>query len=67
MQEGVLGAVLCSLVILLFLGQWRMTAIAVMTLPISVLACVVRPLRHGPDDQRDDAGRPDAGDRADGR
>ena len=40
-QEGVLGAVLCSFTILLFLGQWRMTAIAVMTLPISVLsACI---------------------------
>jgi len=40
-QEGVLGAVLCSLTILFFLGQWRMTMIAVMTLPISVLsACV---------------------------
>jgi multidrug efflux pump subunit AcrB len=37
-QEGVLGAILCSLTILLFLGQWRMTAIAVLTLPISVLA-----------------------------
>lgn len=37
MQEGVLGAVLCSLVILLFLGEWKMTAIAVMTIPISVL------------------------------
>ena len=41
-QEGVLGAILCSLTILLFLGQWRMTAIAVMTLPISVLsACML--------------------------
>ena len=40
-QEGVLGAVLCSLTIFLFLGQWRMTAIAVMILPISVLsACI---------------------------
>jgi multidrug efflux pump subunit AcrB len=40
-QEGVLGAILCSMTILLFLGQWRMTAIAVMTLPISVLsACI---------------------------
>ena len=39
-EEGVLGAVLCSLVILLFLGEWRMTAIAVMTLPISVLAAI---------------------------
>ena len=39
-EEGVLGAVLCSLVILLFLGQWRMTAIAVMTIPIAVLTAV---------------------------
>lgn len=39
-QEGVLGAFLCSLVILLFLGQWRMTLIAVITIPLSVLAAV---------------------------
>jgi multidrug efflux pump subunit AcrB len=38
-QEGVLGAILCSLVILMFLGEWRMTGIAIMTLPISVLTC----------------------------
>ena len=38
MQEGVLGAILCSLVILLFLGEMRMTAIAIMTLPISIMA-----------------------------
>ena len=40
-QEGVLGAFLCSLTILLFLGQWRMTMIAVMTLPISVLSASI--------------------------
>lgn len=40
-QEGVLGAILCSLVILLFLGQWRMTLIAIITLPISVLASII--------------------------
>jgi multidrug efflux pump subunit AcrB len=40
-EEGVLGAVLCSLVILVFLGEWRMTMIAVMTIPISVLAACV--------------------------
>lgn len=40
-EEGVLGAVLCSLVILVFLGEWRMTLIAVMTIPISVLAACV--------------------------
>jgi multidrug efflux pump subunit AcrB len=40
-EEGVLGAVLCSLVILVFLGQWRMTVIAVLTIPIAVLAALV--------------------------
>ncbi|HEX4130811.1 MAG TPA: efflux RND transporter permease subunit [Pirellulales bacterium] len=40
-QEGALGAGLCSLVILLFLGQWRMTLIAVFTIPLSVLAAII--------------------------
>ncbi len=40
-QEGALGAILCSLVILMFLGQIRMTAIAIFTLPLSVLAACV--------------------------
>jgi multidrug efflux pump subunit AcrB len=39
-EEGILGAVLCSLVILIFLGEWRMTAIAVMTIPVAVLGAV---------------------------
>jgi multidrug efflux pump subunit AcrB len=39
-EEGVLGAVLCALVILLFLGEWRMTTIAVMTIPVAVLGTV---------------------------
>jgi multidrug efflux pump subunit AcrB len=39
-EEGVLGAILCSLVILLFLGEWRMTIIAVMTVPIAVLGAI---------------------------
>lgn len=39
-QEGMLGAALCSLVILLFLGQWRMTIIAVVTIPLSVLVAI---------------------------
>src|SRR5262245_8864864 len=41
MEEGILGAILCSLVILVFLGEWRMTLIAVLTIPISVLAAVI--------------------------
>src|SRR5262249_45214493 len=40
-QEASLGAILCSLVILLFLGEWRMTLIAIMTLPLSVLMAVI--------------------------
>jgi multidrug efflux pump subunit AcrB len=40
-QEGLLGAMLCSLVILLFLGEWRMTLIAVLTIPIAVLTAIV--------------------------
>jgi len=39
-EEGVLGAVLCSLVILLFLGQWRMTLIAILTIPVAVLGAI---------------------------
>ncbi len=46
-QEGLLGAILCSLVILLFLGQIKMTAIAIMTLPLSVLSAVVCLLATG--------------------
>ena len=39
-EEGILGAILCSLVILVFLGEWRMTAIAVMTIPVAVLGAI---------------------------
>ncbi len=38
--EGLLGAVLCSLVILVFLGQLRMTAIAVLMIPTAIMAAV---------------------------
>ncbi|HXY34721.1 MAG TPA: efflux RND transporter permease subunit [Planctomycetaceae bacterium] len=40
-QEGVLGAILCSLVIVIFLGELRMTAIAICTIPLSVLGAIV--------------------------
>ena len=40
-QEGILGAILCSLVIFLFLGEWRMTAIAVLMIPIAITAAVI--------------------------
>lgn len=38
--EGLLGALLCSLVIFVFLGEWRMTAIAVLLIPLAVLAAL---------------------------
>jgi multidrug efflux pump subunit AcrB len=41
MEEGVLGAVLCSIVILVFLGEWRMTIIALLTIPIAVLTAMI--------------------------
>ncbi|HEV3300249.1 MAG TPA: efflux RND transporter permease subunit, partial [Planctomycetaceae bacterium] len=40
-QEGLLGAILCSLVIVVFLGQLRMTAIAICTIPLSVLGALI--------------------------
>lgn len=39
--EAGLGAVLCSLVILLFLGQLSMTAIAVLLIPLALLASIM--------------------------
>ena len=39
-EEGVLGAVMCSLVILLFLGSARMMGIAVLVIPLSVLGAI---------------------------
>ncbi len=62
-EEGILGAILCSLVILVFLGEWRMTLIAVMTIPVAVLGADRLPVRLRADDQRDDSGRAGPGDR----
>lgn len=39
--EGLLGAALVSVMILLFLGDWRMTFIATLSLPLSILGCIV--------------------------
>ncbi|MCC6417286.1 MAG: efflux RND transporter permease subunit [Gemmataceae bacterium] len=39
-EEGILGAVLCSLVILVFLGEWRMTLIASLTIPVAVFGTI---------------------------
>src|SRR5581483_11446311 len=39
--EGALGALLTSLVVLLFLRNWRSALIVVLTIPFSILAAVV--------------------------
>jgi multidrug efflux pump subunit AcrB len=39
--EGVLGAVLTSLMVLLFLGNWRSALIVILTIPFSLLAALV--------------------------
>ncbi len=66
-QEGVLGAILCSLAILLFLGEIRMTAIADHDAADLGHGLVGGPVLLRTIDQRDDPGRADAGDRADDR
>ncbi|MFM7538763.1 MAG: efflux RND transporter permease subunit [Planctomycetota bacterium] len=41
LEEGATGALLVSAMILLFLGNWRMTLIAVMSIPLAVLGAVL--------------------------
>src|SRR5262249_39053037 len=41
-HEGVIGAILVAVMILVFLGEWRMTLIAVLVLPLAVMAGIVR-------------------------
>jgi multidrug efflux pump subunit AcrB len=40
-HEGVIGAALVSVMILIFLGNWRMTLIASLSIPLSVLGSVI--------------------------
>src|SRR5207248_6717737 len=41
LMEGIIGAVLTGLVVLLFLGNWRSSLIVILTIPFSLLAAVV--------------------------
>ncbi|HSQ54186.1 MAG TPA: efflux RND transporter permease subunit, partial [Gemmata sp.] len=41
LHEGVMGAILVSLMILIFLGNWKMTLIASMSLPLAILGAVI--------------------------
>lgn len=40
-HEGFLGAILVSFMILVFLGNWRMTVIAVMSLPLAIMGAII--------------------------
>lgn len=40
-HEGIIGAVLVAVMILLFLGEWRMTVIATLSIPLAVLCSIV--------------------------
>jgi multidrug efflux pump subunit AcrB len=40
-QEGIVGAALVSLMILIFLGDWRMTLIASMSIPLAILGALI--------------------------
>jgi multidrug efflux pump subunit AcrB len=41
LEEGATGAVLVSAMILLFLGNWRMTVIATLSIPLALLGAVI--------------------------
>jgi len=40
-HEGIIGAILVSIMILVFLGDWRMTIIATLALPLSILGAII--------------------------
>jgi multidrug efflux pump subunit AcrB len=40
-QEGIVGAILVSIMILIFLGNWRMTLIASISIPLAVLGAII--------------------------
>jgi multidrug efflux pump subunit AcrB len=41
LHEGIMGAILVSIMILVFLGNWKMTLIATMSLPLAILGAVI--------------------------
>ena len=40
-HEGIIGAILVSIMILIFLGNWKMTLIASMSLPLAILGAII--------------------------
>lgn len=41
MTEGVLGAILTGLMVLLFLKDWRSSLVVVVTIPVAILSCIL--------------------------
>ena len=41
LEEGIVGAILVSFMILVFLGNWRMTLIATLSIPLALLGAVI--------------------------
>jgi multidrug efflux pump subunit AcrB len=40
-EEGIIGAILVSAMILIFLGNWRMTLIATLSIPLAILGAII--------------------------
>jgi multidrug efflux pump subunit AcrB len=40
-HEGIIGAIMVSIMILIFLGNWRMTLIATISIPLSILGSII--------------------------
>ncbi|MHB1426362.1 MAG: efflux RND transporter permease subunit [Gemmataceae bacterium] len=40
-QEGIIGAILVSIMIMIFLGNWRMTLIASMSIPLAIMGSFI--------------------------
>ena len=66
-HEGIIGAVLVSIMILIFLGNWRMTLIASLSIPLAILGAIIGLYVDRQHHQRHDAGRPGPGHRPAGR
>ena len=65
--EGLLGAVLTGLMVLLFLRNWRSVIVVVLNIPFALCGALVGAVADRPDDQPDDARRVGAGGRHSGR
>ena len=62
-REAVISSILVSLMILLFLGDWRSTVVVSLSIPLSIGAGLIGLLAHRPEHQSDDLGRAGAGHR----